>query len=338
MNTIQDVIPVFRHLRALTGDHGLFEHALYDEARESHGYTTDDNARALVVIARARDAGLDDIDVQPYLRFVVSGVVAGGWHNRMSKSGTWDDLRGSDDAHGRAIWGLGEAIAVGESDEDSIEAVRAGLLSFDSLYLRAMSYAVLGATKLIESNVLADLAREVLEEMARRMPEPEKGSWKWPEPRLTYANARVPEAMIRAGSALGDDALIEKGLELLDWLVEEETFDDWFSFTPVLGRGAGDHKPEFDQQPIEAWAMADACYAAYEVSADERWRGDSIRACEWFLGLNDGGIIMYDAAVGAGFDGLTVDGANQNRGAESTVAALGSIIRLRQLEDGQQDR
>lgn len=335
MSIAQDVIPVFRHLHALTGDHGLFEHALFDKARESHGYTTDDNARALVVLARSREAGLGDLDMQPYLGFVTSGVVAGGWHNRMAASGQWDDLRGSDDAHGRAIWGLAEAVTSGEVGEEPIEAIRAGLAAFESLHTRSIAYAVFGAVKMREAGLLEDLAEEFLEKIARRLPVPASDVWKWPEPRLTYANARIPEAMIRAGHALGEYHLIESGLELLEWLVERESFDGWFSFTPVAGRGPGDCKPGFDQQPIEAWAMVDACYAAHQVDSDGRWREDAVKASLWFLGLNDCGILMYDSKVGAGFDGLSAEGANQNRGAESTLAVLGSLIRLRQLNDDQ---
>ncbi|MFP4074784.1 MAG: glycosyltransferase, partial [Actinomycetota bacterium] len=85
---------------------------------------------------------------------------------------------------------------------------------------------------------------------------------------------------------------------------------------------------------IEAWAMADACFTAYQVTSAERWRRDALRACQWFLGLNDSGIVMYDSEVGAGFDGLSAHAANQNRGAESTLAALGAMIRMRQLAPG----
>jgi hypothetical protein len=75
----------------MTGDHGLYEHAHHDRPRLEEGYTTDDNARALVVIARAITAGIDALETQPYLDFVLAGQVAGGWHNRMSTSGEWTD-------------------------------------------------------------------------------------------------------------------------------------------------------------------------------------------------------------------------------------------------------
>jgi hypothetical protein len=323
--------PKFDHLHGLTGAHGLYEHALYDTPRPSHGYSTDDNARALVVLARAIDLGISPIASSPYLDFVTSGVVAGGWHNRMSDSGRWDDRRGSDDAHGRAIWGLGESLARGVDEERVVDAFQAGILSFDSTYPRSVAYAILGATAATSAVVLDRLLEQFLERMAARLPSAQHGPWVWPEPRLTYDNARVPEALIQAGFAMGDSAMIERGLDLLEWLVDTEHGPEGFSFTPVGGRGPDDAKPAFDQQPIEAWAMADACFAAYRVDGQASWRASSLEAADWFLGRNDLGVEMYDPVTGAGYDGLESDGVNQNRGAESTLAALGALIRRGQL-------
>jgi hypothetical protein len=114
--------------------------------------------------------------------------------------------------------------------------------------------------------------------------------WPWPEARLAYDNARLPEARIAAGAVLGDAQLLTDGLHLLDWLVEVETRGDVFSFTGQWGWGPGDARPGFDQQPIEAGAMADACARAYDVTGDERWVDVCLRAAEWFLGRNDTGV------------------------------------------------
>jgi hypothetical protein len=137
--------------------------------------------------------------------------------------------------------------------------------------------------------------------------------------------------MIRVGEALGDGALVTRGLEVLAWLIDTETGSNGFSFTPVAGRGPAGMKPAFDQQPIEAWAMADACFAAGRVDGDEKWACGVVDAATWFLGRNDCGAVVYDATTGAGFDGLCPTDVNRNRGAESTLSALGSLIRLRQV-------
>lgn len=333
MTLTRGAILVLDHLRNLTGTQGLYEHASYDKPRKEHGYTTDDNARALVVLCRHAETLGGDVPLQPYLDFVVSGAVAAGWHNRMSRNGEWSDLRGSDDAHGRAIWGLAEVVRSGRADESAVEALRAGLVSFKSTHPRAIVYAVLGVLALCESGVLAELAGDFLSRAGRRLPELGAGDWRWPAPRLTYDNGRIPEAMIRVGTTLDDAPLTTSGLELLEWLIDIESGENGFSFTPVAGRGPGTPKPAYDQQPVEAWAMADACFAARQVDGDERWRRGVLDAAGWFLGLNDAGLPMYEPNTGAGFDGLSDGFVNQNQGAESTLAALGALIRLQQTPD-----
>lgn len=316
--------PNFEHLRVLTGAHGLYEHALHAQPRIEHGYTTDDNARALVVLTRARGLGFE-VDLEPYLGFVVGGAVAGGWHNRMAASGEWEDRRGSDDCHGRAIWGLGETIASGAGGSEAGDAFQAGVHNFASIHHRSIAYAILGVVPVLPV-APEPLLEEFLQTSVSKLPRPRVGDWRWPEDRLTYDNARIPQAMIEAGLAMNDQNLTQSGLDLLEWLVETETGTSGFSFTPVGGRGPGDPKPAFDQQPIEAWAMVDACVTAYVADPNPTWKSAAIRAANWFHGENDGGHRLYDPETGAGYDGLHADGVNQNRGAESTLSALGAIV------------
>ena len=71
--------------------------------------------------------------------------------------------------------------------------------------------------------------------------------------------------------------------------------------------------------------MADACATAWSATGNPVWKDRVILAARWFLGANDTGVEMYDVATGGGRDGLTAAGANQNQGAESTLAALSSL-------------
>jgi hypothetical protein len=327
---MEAVLPELRahHLvKTLTGPYGLFEHALLDRPRQDHGYTTDDNARALVVLSRA----FPEVDVRPYLDFVIRGRIPGGWHNRMSQDGRWTDRRGSDDAHGRALWGLGCAVRHGEA-ERALPTLLSGL-DLDTAHARANAYATLGAVEAMAAEPGLTAAEDFLRRVADRLPRPSSQPWMWPEPRLTYANARLPEALMAAGRALGDEALVSEGLRLLDWLVGVEHGENGFSFTPVGGRGPESLSPGFDQQPIEAWAMADACLLAFEIEGGERWATATEDAAMWVMGRNDTHGVLYDPATGAGFDGLEADGVNQNRGAESTLAVLGALDALRRLQE-----
>ena len=153
--------------------------------------------------------------------------------------------------------------------------------------------------------------------------------WPWPEQRLTYANASLPEAMIAAGAALERPVLLRHGLELLEWLVDRESRRGHLSVTPVGGSGPDDRGPRFDQQPIEVAALADACACAQTVDGDRRWADGITAAANWFLGDNDGGVVMWDPNTGGAFDGLEVCGANLNQGTESTLALLSTLQHVR---------
>jgi hypothetical protein len=157
------------------------------------------------------------------------------------------------------------------------------------------------------------------------------GSWPWPEPRLSYANAALAEALIAAGAALGDLAVLERGLAMLGWLLDLETERGHISVSGVSGRGPDDFGPQFDQQPIEVAAMADACWRAHEHTGEQRWLRGISAAASWFNGANDVGAVMRDDVSGGCFDGLHVDGVNLNQGAESTLALISTMQRARSL-------
>jgi hypothetical protein len=195
-----------------------------------------------------------------------------------------------------------------------------------------MAYAAVGAAELLTfepGNVAAlRLLTDYAATVARPASTPE---WPWPEPRLTYANAVLPEAMIAAGVALEDPDLKQRGLDLLEWLLEYETTDDHLSPTPVGGRGPQDGKPAFDQQPIEVAALADACARAAAVDPRALWPNGIRSAAAWFEGVNDSGLPMWDPETGGGYDGLLADGVNLNQGAESTISVISTLQHARRF-------
>jgi hypothetical protein len=189
-----------------------------------------------------------------------------------------------------------------------------------------MAFAALGAAEVLSIapdhsgalDLIADAADLILQNT--RSPE-----WSWPEPRLTYANAVLPEVVIAAGMTHSDDATTHAGLSMLRWLVDEETHDDHFSVVPTSGRGPGDPKPAFDQQPIELAALADAAHRALLATHDNDWRRVIDMAADWFVGRNDAGVSMIDDITGGGFDGLQPHGRNLNQGAESTLSMISAL-------------
>lgn len=326
----------YQHLLRLTDEVGLFEHALGAEPRRDEGYTTDDVARALIVTSREQSPDLERAS-SIYLDFIQNAIRPDGRiHNRMALSGAWADEIGSGDCHGRTLWALGAVVGRSANSELREKARRLWdtVARVEGRFLRPHACFVLGACDLLTADpsaVKPDLIRSAIAPLLK----PAGGLGPWPERRLTYGNGRLPAALIAAGKALNDEAILRRGLSLLEWLVGTETREDHFSFVPVGGWAQGETRPGFDQQPIEAWAMADACWQALQVTGNRVWAGLVMQAGEWFLGRNDGGFELYDPETGAGHDGLEPDGVNRNQGAESTISALATLQLWREVEEAQ---
>jgi hypothetical protein len=318
--------PRFDHLVALTDRFGTFEHAEHATPRREHGYCVDDVARVLVVSARepSPNASVRSL-AQGSLAFVGDAMGPHGeCRNRRAADGTWTSEGSTEDCWGRSLWGLGTAAA-------SMQFAIAGpaLALFErgaeqrSQYPRAMAFAVLGAAAVLSVDSTNAAALSLLRDAADTMFEARDDAlWPWPEPRLYYANALLPDAMIAAGAALERPELVSRGLLLLGWLLARETRDGHLSVTPVDGSGPEDVGPRFDQQPIEVSTMADACARALLVDDSPKWLEGIQMADAWFDADNDAHVVMWDSATGGGFDGLHADVANQNQGAESTLALV----------------
>ena len=331
-----DTWPTFDHLQRLTDNHGLFEHALYDQPRPEHGYCVDDVARALVVVCREPDPDLALRRLcAVYLAFTLSAIEDDGTcHNRMNAEGVWIDKACLDDWWGRALWGLGVASVHAPTAELRSDALRGfrTLQGRRSPHLRASVFAALGAGELALAHPDDAGARGLLLYAVGKVgPLQRDPRWPWPEARLTYGNGAVVEALLLAGAALRRTTVTAHALVLLDFLLRTETFDGHLSVTPIGGRGPRDASFRFDQQPIEVAALADACARAFALTGDRQWLLAVRSAWDWFLGDNDAATRMFDPATGGGYDGLERSGANRNQGAESTLALLSTAQQARRL-------
>ena len=316
--------PSFAHLRRLCDGTGIFEHAEYDKPRPVHGYCVDDVARGLVVAARDPSGETVDLE-QLCLDFIEAAIAPDGTcHNRRSVSGAWLDAPSVEDCWGRALWGTGTAAAHGSDARVRGRAREAflALAARRSTEVRSMAFAAIGAGELMSAGERDDVARELVEDAMRVVPSTPRGEWGWIEERLRYANASLCEAVIVAGATLADRRLLNRGLSMLAHLVVLESRDGHLSVTGPAGRSVADNGPQFDQQPIEVAAIADAAARAFEVTGRARWKRVVALAWAWFLGDNDARVPMVDLETGAGYDGLQAVGRNENRGAESTLAAL----------------
>lgn len=339
MNLQINGTPPLHHLERLTTSLGMYEHALFHEPRPEHGYCVDDVARGLVFLCREPELSKTaEKMLDLYLGFTLAAITAdGSCHNRMNENGAWTDESGRGDWWGRACWGLGFAAVHAPTPEQRRNAldgfrVLAQTLSPD---LRAISFATLGAGEILLKQPDEKAARNIVLEAESRLNQQISPEWFWPEMRLGYSNASLAEAAMLAGQVLHRQTLIECGLQMLEFLLSIEIRDGHFSPTPVGGRGPGETDIQFDQQPIEIAAIADACARAWSITSDERWVREIERAWNWFTGDNDVGVRMFDPNTGAGFDGLHAHGPNQNQGAESTMAMLTTAQQLNRVSGSQ---
>lgn len=330
--------PDYRHLETLTTDLGLYEHSLLDQPRTEHGYCVDDAARAVVLLSRElKHTERTTQLLNTYLDFTTSAIENDGRiHNRMNADGIWTDQPGTGDWWGRAIWGLGVSAVHSPTQEQRAKALNGYQILAQTMTsdLKSLSFAALGAGELLLYGIEEDSAGRVINETKNRLQARSTSQgWLWPEERLRYGNGATAEAVILAGWNLMDRKLLKRGLDMLEFLVETETYAGHFSPTPIYGRGPENLPPGFDQQPIEIAALADACARAWEFTGNPKWLAEVDKAWNWFLGDNDNGVVMIDSETGGGYDGLNEFGANKNQGAESTIAMLSTAQRAHQLRE-----
>jgi len=347
------------HLHRLTDDTGMLQHSIFTIPNRKEGYTTDDNARALVftvlleqlVRTGAASPALTTADAScRYLAFLEHAFnpATGRFRNFLGYNRRWIEANGtghaSEDCHGRALWALGTVL--GRSADQGLRGAAGRLFEYSipaamEFYSpRACAYTMLGIQEYLSSYPGDRDAQRVRSALAQRLLKMYESirtpDWNWFEDVLAYGNARLPQALLLAGSACSDDRMVSAGLEALDWLVTSQRCETNGHFVPIGSQGfyrKGGEKARFDQQPIEAAGAVSACLEAFRVTGDSRWRGEAWSAFNWFLGDNDLQLPLYDSATGGCRDGLHPDRANQNQGAESTLSFLMALLEMRSLQE-----
>jgi len=337
------------HLRLMTDGTGLLQHAAFGVPRYEDGYCVDDNARALVAMVLAEEAGTGDLKLVQalgarYLAFVryAWNPELGRFRNFMSYARDWMEPCGSEDSHGRALWAFGTVVgrsaAPGRQSlcREAFHAALPAAAGFTSP--RAWAYALLGIEEYLrafqgDSSVQAAraLLAERLLDLYRRVGD---ARWPWFEDRLTYCNARLSQALLVSGARMDREDMLDASLRSLEWLVSAQRSDDGY-FSPIGSSAAyvrGGPKPRFDQQPVEASATISACLDARRVTGDDRWIRHARRAFDWYLGQNELQLALYDPTTGGCRDGLHESRVNENQGAESTLSFLLALLEMRLVE------
>jgi glycosyltransferase involved in cell wall biosynthesis len=330
----------------LTDDTGILQHAIFSVPNTREGYTTDDNARALIVSTLLDENPDADRREYPnlshrYLSFLWLAFHSdsGRFRNFLGYDRKWIEEVGSDDSHGRALWSLGNVLghsrnaglrgAAGRLFEAAVPAT----LTFTSP--RAWAFCILGMQAYLDwfpgdravqgaRNTLANRLLDIYERS-------HSATWRWFEKSLSYSNARLSQALILAGWRSDNQRMIEAGMDSLKWLVAEQHRDDKEIFVPIGSNGffiEGSEKARFDQQPVEACATVSACLEVYRLTEESQWLEEARRVFGWFLGKNDLQVPLYDVLTGGCRDGLHPDRVNENQGAESTLSFLMALLEM----------
>jgi glycosyltransferase involved in cell wall biosynthesis len=333
------------HLSRMTDSTGIFQHAILTVPNFSEGYCTDDNARAFILAVLLSELGEEPERVRTlattYAAFLhhAFDLRVKRFHNHMSFDRRWLDEQGSEDCQGRALWALG--VGVGRSPYRSFQIMAGQLFALALPALteltspRAWAFGLIGIheyLRRLSGDSLVNQTRETLTsrlmELFERTAQPD---WRWFQEDLTYDNAKLPHALILSGRATGQQAVLERGLQALRWLMELQISEKGH-FRSIGTNGfyrRGGMRANFDQQPIEAQAMVSACLEAYRATSDLWWYEQAQRAFDWFIGWNDLGLELCSPKTGGCRDGLHVDRVNRNQGAESTLAFLLSLGEMR---------
>jgi len=343
------------HFSRMTDDTGMLQHAIFTIPNRREGYTTDDNARALIFAVllgqkEKRQGGKVDASTEAsalrYSAFLEHAFnpVKARFKNFLRYDRRWNEPVGSEDSHGRALWALGTVL--GRSQDQGLRGATGRLFEFSLPAVlefnspRAWAYTLLGIQEYFTAYPGDRDAQKVRSALSRRLLEMyesvRRPDWKWFENVLAYGNARLPQALLLVGSDCSDDRMVSAGLESLDWLLEKQHCEINRHFVPIGSQGfyhQDGEKARFDQQPLEAAGAVSACLQAHRVTGDSRWRNEAWSAFNWFLGDNDLQLPLYDSVTGGCRDGLHPDRANENQGAESTLSFLMALLEMRSLQE-----
>lgn len=338
------------HIVRMSDGTGIFQHAIFNVPNFQEGYCTDDNARAFILCNLLNELGGRPPEenlarlATSYLAFLASALnqETGRFRNFMSHGRQWLEEAGSEDSHARALWAVG--AGAGRSRNEGHRKLSAQLfergLSVATSFTatRAWAFTLLGIHEYLRrspNNAQVQAAREVLTgKLVKLWQACATDEWPWFEPRATYDNARLCQALILSGQWMPHREALEIGLKSLSWLASIQRTQAGH-FRPIGSNGFyqnGGARADFDQQPVEAQAMVSACLEAFRATQDASWSREAKRAFEWFLGRNDLGLPLYDSSTGGCGDGLHLDRVNANQGAESSLAFHLSLAEMNYAE------
>lgn len=328
-------------LKLLADDTGIIQHAKFATPKRQEGYTTDDNARALMACIKYHQI-YDGSEVEKLIGVYLSFLLHmqrpdGRMHNLLSYHRRFEDEVGSEDCMGRALWACGRTMNSNLHTEKKLISKEI----FDKVFpwvpdfksLRSKAFAILGLCHYYKAypqdqNVILNM-KALADQLLNNYKLESSSDWRWFEPYLTYVNGRLPQALFEAYENTHNERYLQTAKAALDFLLKVQMTDD--VFVPIGNKGwykRGEKRATYDQQSIEASCMVEAATAAFRATGDEKYRRTAHTIFNWFLGRNLQHVTVYNPKTGGCHDGITPKGLNLNQGAEATVSYLLARLEL----------
>jgi hypothetical protein len=329
----------------MTDDVGMLQHSKYATPNKKEGYTTDDNARALIATTNYlmlfNDPNIKKL-IDTYLCLLLYLQRSDGkMHNYLSYDRQLLDEIGSEDCMGRTLWACGYCLnsKLPEETKHLSKEVFDKLFCWTSSFTspRAKAYSIMGLfhyqkahpeDQNVKLNIIS-LADQLTEQFRLASSQ----GWDWFESILTYSNARLPHSLFLAYEATGEDRFLQVASKSMIFLIKTQTMNG--VFVPIGNRGwykKGSERAIYDQQSVEAACTTEAAIAAFRNTSETSYLLAANEAFEWFFGRNLQGLTLYNQENGSCCDGITPEGLNQNKGAESTISYLQARLNLEELK------
>ncbi|MGI6664946.1 MAG: glycosyltransferase [Christensenellaceae bacterium] len=319
------------YLFRMTDDTGMFQHGKFGVPDRAYGYTTDDNARALLVVVllyeKTKEPRYLTLVVR-YLSFLLYAREDGWFRNFMRYDRVFEELEISQDCYGRCIWALSYVVAAPSLGEDikNVARVLVGETKESRKmfrHLRSRAYTLLGLCNWEDERYGAE-ARQLAQELLEAYAENKKEDWHWYEEKLTSANAVIPLSLLQYALRYKNETASAVGLESLAFLLKH-TIDAQDIFRPIGCNGwyvYGGIRAAYDEQPIEACKTYLAAKAALQLTKEKHYQ-EVMEICKaWFFGKNSKQAMLIDEETGGCRDGIGEKEINLNMGAESLLVWL----------------
>ena len=322
------------HIKSLTDNFGIFQFAHLHIPDPRHGYTLDDNARALLALT-SHYKKFKQRKVLPlmgtYLKFIAGAATGdGAFHNYFTADRKIDFYSNShdslEDANARCLYALMAVSASPFLPKDlRLKAQKLYQPSFFREFTspRSAAFYVKGLFSLRKQARAREAIQKHCDFLVDRYKQSRTPKWQWFERQLTYSNALLPEALLLGFLATGKKQYFSIGKKTLDFLISQTFIDGMYM---AIGQDGwyeqGGRRAEFDQQPEDPAAMVQALKTMRAVTGQKKYGDLMHTAFYWFLGDNVLGQFVYDTVTGGCYDGIGRQKTNLNQGAESSLSYL----------------